>query len=1529
MVARRDLNAPPGRQLADIVSGLRAEQAQSKTGAAGVTDYGETGDVRWTRPDAPEFTVSIRDIDGDLQDTQGRIEDAEQSLADSQVRLDEAEQQIQTTQGDLNTLETVTLPGAVSALEQADAAARQELTTLDGKLVTAQGELETAKGNIAQLGTDLATESDAREQLAQDVQGTFTELDTRLGTFATDEALAPIRKALTDAQNAVDAAQQVASEANTAANAASQAALEAAGIAASKGRVIIQETEPVGEDRNAANIWIKPIPDDPATEIEEKAITYVYLEASNEWVPTSSDELAQAAQNALDAREAARQAQQRADTAIANAATAQAAAQAAQQTADRATLDAREAHNEAVAAQAEADAAQDRINSGLNLVNDPSRTKSTDGWTANIGPAPVIEDRDMGHGVVPALKHQRTSHTTIFSDYFEIDPTQAYEFRLTFDKPEYNTNATSDFYFGMHAATSDRTYRPVDYVRTSDSVVSATGTNFYFWYRNGPFSGPTELIGYVLPIGVSDEVAGGLGNGIFNARLTAPDTAMMRLRFLNYANDDLDLPVWVSNVSVRAVSVQDLVRAKAAQQAAVDARARADAAYAEAESKASPAEVEAAANAAEQAAKTAAAADAKAKADQAKADALAGAATDAKSKADAAQAAAVAAASKDAAAKANKALQDALAALATARGEITAEIKASANGKNSITISTSAPSGRGVAIGDTWWRVDASGDIYGQWMWNGSWVPREIRSEVIANLDVHKLQVTGSAKMDEAVIDKLWVDGLAAKAITAQQVTVAPGNSFPDPGGLNVGTRNSVGGPQWSWNESGKYWRSNASAGATTQFNAYLNTTTGYDSGSLTPGETYRIAYDIWHNGSNASQRARAAVYYRRADGSTSFTADDDTADFTTPGAWLHVERSWTAPDDAVSGGFTFQLIYTPSNATEVRIRNPFIGVKAGAVSIKNGAVSADHVSAESVAGAVGKFVEAEVGNLKATKGTIGEAVIDKIWADGIAAKAITASRVVVAPGNLIPGMAEIGAGKRPDPDPFSGWSLSSSGYLYTTGNTTLNIEAPISVEAGRKYKLTFDVNGSVANTRYYVQVTGANADGSADGANPGVEGSTNTYIATNVLVGAANTWHAQEIEWTPASSGYAILRFYTNHGNGASTSTTHQRFRRLSLSPMAGATLIENGAITTPKLTVTSDMSAAIVKAMSVSTKKLVVTKEAILNHATLIGDTVVDNINVNGKLVGTNGVFTGTVDFANINVTGTQIVNKLGANSIDAGKISGGSFTGQTFTGGTFTGARINATNSSGQGAILLPDTTAGVGGLFFSGTGGTSGTEAAIFRGRSGTSLSSDISIRPATGGRAVLEGPSLMQGDVEVRGAIASNDVISARRVQPQEHFEIPGGGAYRNYGAFYQTGSLVYFQNLPSGSSSGNVVMDNNTRRMHQNFSSRRYKKNIVNWSPDPEAVLKLRPRQWQHDDPAWPDIIDERWHVGFVAEEVHELGLKGLVQYGGDGRGGWRPDSLNYDRFTAAQQVVLQKHEDEIIELRERIALLEAQIGTE
>ena len=377
--------------------------------------------------------------------------------------------------------------------------------------------------------------------------------------------------------------------------------------------------------------------------------------------------------------------------------------------------------------------------------------------------------------------------------------------------------------------------------------------------------------------------------------------------------------------------------------------------------------------------------------------------------------------------------------------------------------------------------------------------------------------------------------------------------------------------------------------------------------------------------------------------------------------------------------------------------------------------------------------------------------------------------------------------------------------------------------------------------------------------------------------------------------------------------------------------------------------LTARIVQAMSVATKKLVVTEEAILNHATLIGQTVVDDINVQGKLIGTDGVFTGTVDFANVNVTGTQIVNKLGANSISADKISGGSFSGNHFVGGRFEGSQfiggsyatsthpgsdggvmidptgglrtwnssgkltvqinpsngqimlsdyLKAVNSDGRGVMLIPTTSTGGGGLWFSHSGYGGGDDAAIWRSAYATNVREPLNLRGANGdGINVYGGFNVQSGAMSAGSAAFSGTLTVSTRIT---HY------------------------NAPTTSSGANALIATSPEGVfYRSTSSRRYKRNIVDWNPDPERVLALQPRQWQHDDPAHPEDIDETWHPGFVAEEVHDLGLRLLVKYVGDGKGGWIPDGLNYDRFAAAQQVVLRKHEAEINELRERIALLE------
>ena len=92
MAQYRDLNAPPKRKFAEIVAAMQDQAKSSKTGAHGVKDLGESGDVVWPRPDGTP--VSVRDVDLELADARQRIEDAETSLSETGTRLTDAEQAV-------------------------------------------------------------------------------------------------------------------------------------------------------------------------------------------------------------------------------------------------------------------------------------------------------------------------------------------------------------------------------------------------------------------------------------------------------------------------------------------------------------------------------------------------------------------------------------------------------------------------------------------------------------------------------------------------------------------------------------------------------------------------------------------------------------------------------------------------------------------------------------------------------------------------------------------------------------------------------------------------------------------------------------------------------------------------------------------------------------------------------------------------------------------------------------------------------------------------------------------------------------------------------------------------------------------------------------------------------------------------------------------------------------------------------------------------------------------------------------------
>ncbi|KZE91174.1 tail fiber domain-containing protein [Microbacterium sp. TNHR37B] len=93
-------------------------------------------------------------------------------------------------------------------------------------------------------------------------------------------------------------------------------------------------------------------------------------------------------------------------------------------------------------------------------------------------------------------------------------------------------------------------------------------------------------------------------------------------------------------------------------------------------------------------------------------------------------------------------------------------------------------------------------------------------------------------------------------------------------------------------------------------------------------------------------------------------------------------------------------------------------------------------------------------------------------------------------------------------------------------------------------------------------------------------------------------------------------------------------------------------------------------------------------------------------------------------------------------------------------------------------------------------------------------------------------------------------------------------------------------------------------------SSRRYKKNIRDWTPDRQAVLAMQLVEFQYKVAVDTDRTGAIEH-GLIAEQLDELGLEWLVDYGTDGQ----PEGVRYDRISLALLSVIQDHETRLTNL--------------
>ncbi len=143
---------------------------------------------------------------------------------------------------------------------------------------------------------------------------------------------------------------------------------------------------------------------------------------------------------------------------------------------------------------------------------------------------------------------------------------------------------------------------------------------------------------------------------------------------------------------------------------------------------------------------------------------------------------------------------------------------------------------------------------------------------------------------------------------------------------------------------------------------------------------------------------------------------------------------------------------------------------------------------------------------------------------------------------------------------------------------------------------------------------------------------------------------------------------------------------------------------------------------------------------------------------------------------------------------------------------------------------------------------------------------------------------------------------------------------------------IYAESLSSTGVGTHDLVINNSGKIQQAASSRRYKENIEPFMDDFDLILQTKLKQWtgKGEDSG-------QFGFGFIAEEIKELGLESLMLYDKDGR----VQSLKFRNIPFYTLQVVKRHEREVKalqaenselrgeneEIRDRLAKLEELVG--
>jgi hypothetical protein len=203
---------------------------------------------------------------------------------------------------------------------------------------------------------------------------------------------------------------------------------------------------------------------------------------------------------------------------------------------------------------------------------------------------------------------------------------------------------------------------------------------------------------------------------------------------------------------------------------------------------------------------------------------------------------------------------------------------------------------------------------------------------------------------------------------------------------------------------------------------------------------------------------------------------------------------------------------------------------------------------------------------------------------------------------------------------------------------------------------------------------------------------------------------------------------------------------------------------------------------------------------------------------------------------------------------------------------------------------------------------GTGLGIFR-STGTvfleSFGSDVAVLAA--GNAFIDGDNVfitaVNGSVDITSQasnainLTSDDIINAQ-AQGTVFIDAQAGQIQ-----LISSTNQCFIDHTTTASAANCFIAVNGL--IQRSTSSQRYKTDIEDVTVDLDAVLRLRPRTWRDKAEVVADPGTTNWHIGFIAEELDELGLTAFVEYDEHAR----PEGIAYDRLSVALIDVI-KHQD-------------------